>query len=149
MHSFLSLFLASLAPLALYPSDREHAHILYRTAGVIYLEPIVNSSLGLNENVDRQSQGKNFLSFFLFVYLFFFFQVAAHHSQLAAGTAARGTGSRAGSKGQEGVLYGTQWPRLWRPCSEKCGPLQLTSGIFRGNSFPSFFFCPRKAYFST
>lgn len=53
-----------------------------------------------------------FSTFFLFVYLFFFvfFQVAAHHSQPAAGTAARATGSRAGSKGQEGMLYGNSGP---------------------------------------
>lgn len=55
--------------------------------------------------MDNQSQVKNVLNFFFCLCVcLFVFHVAAHHSQPAAGTAALGTGSRAGSKGQEGML---------------------------------------------
>lgn len=97
---FFSLSLFCPHSLSIIQGLRTHT---VQGARVIYLEPIVNSSLRLNENVDRELQKKKMPRQTQGIQVKIF-QVTAHYSQLLGrqlGGREAGVGERLGAKGGE------------------------------------------------
>ena len=117
LNTFLTLFfflsLSSSPYVSFSPPYRNYTHMTVR--GVIYLEPIANSSLRLNENVEKCYKATPTQDILV---------KGSSTLQLAAGTAARGTASRVGGKGgsQEATTRVAHVKPFQRPCSEMQEP---------------------------